>query len=155
MNLTYRCPKCDQATRSDVTTSDHPVVCNCCGYQLPLPADVCSDKVNACLICGGKELFIRKDFNQRLGLLVIFAGIAASTVTYFFHMNYTTFGILGATAIADFFLYYFVGNLLECYRCHAEFRGLLGLAGHNHFDLEVYERYRQQAARLAEHSDTP
>ena len=150
MNLTYSCPKCEEATRSDVSSQDQPVECNSCGHALPLPGDFEADRIDSCLVCGGTELFIRKDFNQRLGLAVIIIGFAASTVTYFFHMRYATFGILGATAIVDFFLYHFVGNLLECYRCHAEFRGLLGLEAHNHFDLEIHERYRQQAARLAD-----
>ena len=152
MNLTYSCPQCERATRSDVTTSEQPVICNACGHELPLPQGLDCEEVDQCLVCGGSELFIRKDFNQRLGLFCIFAGIVASSVTYFLHMRFATYGILAATAAVDFLLYYCVGNLLECYRCHAEYRGLVGLDGHNHFDLEVHERYRQQAARLAEAS---
>ncbi|MCP3692303.1 MAG: hypothetical protein GY917_08930, partial [Planctomycetaceae bacterium] len=34
-------------------------------------------------------------------------------------------------------------------RCNSEFRGLDN-ENHSYFDLEVHERHRQQAARLAE-----
>ena len=64
-------------------------------------------------------------------------------------------GILFATALIDVVLYVVMGNVLECYRCHAQYRGLPSLEGHEGFNLEVHERYRQQAARLRQHPHTP
>jgi hypothetical protein len=43
-----------------------------------------------------------------------------------------------------------VGDSLVCYRCQAEYRQLPSLAEHGPFRLETHERYRQQAARLAQ-----
>lgn len=106
-------------------------------------------KLNRCLICGNNELFIRKDFSQRLGLLIIFIGFTASSIAWFNYWTYTTYLILFGTALLDLVLYSLVGNLLQCYRCHSQSRGL-ATENHQYFDLEVHERHRQQSARLAE-----
>ena len=54
------------------------------------------------------------------------------------------------TAVLDALLYLLMGDVLTCYRCHCEYRGAEGLEEHAAFDLEVHEKYRQQAARLAQ-----
>lgn len=59
-----------------------------------------------------------------------------------------SFAILFGTALIDVILYIVMGNLLECYRCHAQYRGLGDMAAHGSFNLEVHERFRQEAARL-------
>ncbi len=66
------------------------------------------------------------------------------------HQMMATYAILFATAAVDFVLYFFTGNALQCYRCQAEYRGVEGLEKHEPFNLETHERYRQQAARLAQ-----
>jgi len=92
---------------------------------------------------------VRKDFPQRLGVGIVVLGFAASCVTWYYHHILLTFGILFATALVDLLLYVLMGNVLECYRCHAQYRGVEGLEDHPPFSLEVHEKHRQQAARLA------
>jgi hypothetical protein len=104
--------------------------------------------VHRCLACGGSELFARKDFSQRLGVTIVVLGLAASCIPWYFHYWYATYAILFGTALLDVVLYFVMGNVLECYRCRAQYRGVEGLDEHGGFRLEVYERYRQQAARL-------
>ena len=55
-----------------------------------------------------------------------------------------------ATALVDVLLFVLVGETLVCYRCGAEYRDLDSMAAHGPFSLETHERYRQQAARLAQ-----
>ena len=93
---------------------------------------------------------MRKNFSQRLGVTIVVAACVASAITWGFHMRYATYGILFAAALLDFAFYLVVGNLLQCYRCHTEYRGLVGLEHNEPFSLETHERYRQQAIRLAE-----
>ena len=56
-------------------------------------------------------------------------------------------GLAGAILI-DLMLYHMVGNLLQCYQCHSEYRDFPASADHENFDLVVHERHRQQEARL-------
>ncbi len=59
-----------------------------------------------------------------------------------------TYAILFVMALIDVLLYVLVGNLLQCYRCQAQYRGVAGLEGRERFHLETHERHRQQVARL-------
>jgi len=105
-------------------------------------------RLNGCLVCPSDQLFIRKDFPQRLGVTIVCVGFLASSVAWFYHQVILSFGILFGTALIDVILYIVIGNLLECYRCHAQYRGLGDMAAHGSFNLEVHERFRQEAARL-------
>jgi hypothetical protein len=93
---------------------------------------------------------VRKDFPQRLGLMIIVMGFVASSVALAWHQNVVSLAILIGTAALDAVLYLVTGNVLTCYRCHSEYRDVQGLEQHPLFRLDVHERYRQQAARLAE-----
>jgi hypothetical protein len=95
-------------------------------------------------------LFVRKDFPQRLGVAIVVLGFAISCVTWNLYLTNWTFAVLFATAIIDFVLFAVVGESLTCYRCGAQYRQLAGLKDYRGFDLETHERYRQEAARLAE-----
>ena len=77
-----------------------------------------------------------------------------SSIAWGYHMQYLTYGILFTAALLDLGLYFSVGNLLQCYRCHAEYRGLECLDSGAAFSLETHERYRQQAIRTLE-AQTP
>lgn len=151
MNVTFACPNCDAASRVHFHGDTKQIRCEHCSESLIVPdGAIENEQVTRCLICPSLELFVRKDFSQRLGVSIVVAGLAASCVTWFRHEVIWTFAILFATAAVDFVLYFFTGNALQCYRCQAEYRGVAGLEKHEPFSLETHERYRQQAARLAE-----
>jgi hypothetical protein len=146
--VSARCPYCDNilSQRLDV---GRRLECPACHKTL---TDHCPDlddpaQPARCVACPSTELFVRKDFPQRLGVGIVLAGFAASTFAWYHHQVLWSFGILFLTALVDVVLYLFMGNVLECYRCHAQYRGLASLSGHAGFDLEIHERYRQQAAR--------
>src|SRR5262245_37147663 len=111
---------------------------------------VTDSDVRRCVACPSEELFVRKDFPQRLGVGIVVVGIVLSTITWYYHYVYLTFGIFFATAAIDFVLWLVMGNVLQCYRCQAQYRGVAGLDQHGGFDLETHEKHRQQLARLAE-----
>ena len=109
---------------------------------------VVGDRVQRCLACPSTDLFVRKDFPQRLGVLLVAIGIIGSSIAWHYGNLWWTFGILFATALADVVLYLVVGDALMCYRCGALYRGVAEMDTHGAFDLETHERYRQLAARL-------
>ena len=150
MNVTFACPKCEKTSRLPLE-QEHPLACPQCDWKATDSlAAAEGELLETCLVCGCRELFLRKNFSQRLGIAIVVVACVASAITWGFHMRYATYGILFAAALLDLALYFLVGNLLQCYRCHAEYRGLPGLESHAAFSLETHERYRQQAIRLAE-----
>ena len=151
MNVTFACPECDQTSRHTIEPANQQVVCTPCQHVLvtSMPAGAV-ESIERCLLCGCDELYVRKDFSQRLGLMIVVAAMVLSSIAWGFHWRYTTYGILFAAALIDVALYFSVGNLLQCYHCRAEYRGIPELEQGEPFSLETHEKFRQQEARLAE-----
>jgi hypothetical protein len=155
MNVTFACPRCEESSRVEVTLADPALACPRCDVQIPIePGTIREDGLEQCLVCGSRDLFIRKDFPQRLGVGIVVAGFVASSIAWSQYMTVLTFGILFATALIDVLLYLVVGEAVVCYRCQAQYRRMEGMEQHGAFSLETHERYRQQAARLAEQRQT-
>jgi DNA-directed RNA polymerase subunit RPC12/RpoP len=151
MNVTYRCPSCEQTVRSAFTAESADLVCPACTHKLTIPSDaVSNERIDRCLVCPSTDLFARKDFPQKLGVGLVVFGFVASSIAWANYQVFWTFAILFATAVVDLVLYLVMGESLTCYRCHAQYRGSLEIERHGGFDLETHERYRQLAARLQE-----
>lgn len=96
-----------------------------------------------CPSCGCGDLFIRKDFPQRLGLaIVMIAGAAFLWLAAFRSSFYIGAIVLFAAAVIDAALYLFVPRITVCYRCRAEFRAHPLNPNHHGFDLATGEKYR-------------
>jgi len=97
-----------------------------------------------CPKCGCRDLFIRKDFPQKLGLGIVvvaavsFLVLSAKRETFFWGVV-----VLIVAAVIDAILYAFVPRLTVCYRCRTEFREHSINPEHGGFDLAVGEKYRQ------------
>ena len=151
MNVTFRCPHCDQIDRVNFDENTQSMACPHCGEKWSVPEGAVSgDKLWRCIVCPSTELFIRKDFSQALGVAIVVAGFVISSVFWYYRMPLWTYGVLFATALIDVVLYLVVGNVLHCYRCQAQYRGVPGLENHEAFNLETHEKHRQQKIRLAE-----
>ena len=151
MNVSYCCPHCDQGVRLHFSATDTELDCPHCGHAIAIPAgSIQGERVNRCVVCPSTDLFLRKDFPQRLGVGIVTVGIVGSCITWAMSEITLTFAILFATALIDVVLYFTVGNVLHCYRCQAQYRGVPGLENHGGFDLETHEKHRQQKIRLAE-----
>ena len=158
MNITYACPACDAGVRLEFDSDSRELACPHCSKRLAIPADgVEGTRVKRCLSCPSTDLYVRKDFPQRLGVALVAIGIIGSSIAWY-HMDvYWTFGILFVTALFDVLLYSLVGDALMCYRCQAQYRGIKEMDSHGSFDLETHEKYRQLLARLPateEHKST-
>jgi hypothetical protein len=156
IGVTFRCPHCDRLVELPLDPWPLELACPACGARWPVPADAMADgKLRQCLVCPSRDLFVRKDFSQRLGVTIVVAGFAISSVFWYYRMPLWTYGVLFATALLDVVLYLVVGNVLECYRCQAQYRGIPGLEDYAPFDLETHEKHRQQQARLAAAGQMP
>lgn len=174
MRITYACPACHATTSIDRIEDRDSLECSACKAVLPVPPDAFAKRdggetgpprLQRCLACPSLELFVRKNFPQRLGVAIVVAGLAASCVAWANRELMATFGILFGTALLDVVLFLFMPNCLSCYRCGARYSGD-GVAnqhgdpaagGHQFgaFDLETHEKHRQLVARTKQLSSDP
>jgi hypothetical protein len=174
MRITYACPACHATTSIDGIERRTSLACSACGAVMDIPADALAvdhdaparpPRLMRCLVCPSLELFVRKNFPQRLGLAIVVTGLAASCVAWANRELVITFGILFGTALLDVVLFLFMPECLTCYRCGARYSGddvASQLAGghtggrqYGGFDLETHEKHRQLVARTKRLSSDP
>jgi hypothetical protein len=102
-----------------------------------------SEPIDKCPKCECRDLFVRKDFPQRVGLaIVLVAGIAFLVLAARRNNFYLGVLVLIAALLIDALGYFLVGMVTVCYRCHAEFRDLPINPAHGAFELSIAEKYR-------------
>ena len=154
MNVTFACPACQKTIRSEVSAATSELACPHCPQIIQMPGDaVASGRLERCLVCPSTDLFVRKDFPQRLGVALVVIGFLGSSIAWANYQVFWTFAILFITALIDLVLYIVMGESLTCYRCQAQYRGFESMESHGGFNLETHERYRQLAARMNNRSN--
>jgi hypothetical protein len=127
------------------------LVCPHCAQQIQVPnGAIEGGQIRRCVVCPSTELFLRKDFPQKLGVTLVILGFIGSSIAWANYRVGLTFAILFITALIDLALYIVMGESLTCYRCHAQYRGFHDSPQHSGFNLETHERYRQMAARMTQ-----
>ncbi len=149
MNVTFACPECEHTAVAALAADAETVACPHCGARVAVPKGAIEGgRLRRCVVCPSSDLYVRKDFPQRLGVALVVVGFAASCVAWYYHEPFWTFAILFATAFVDVLLYVVCGDALQCYRCGAIYRAVPGIGEHAPFSLDVHERHRQAAARI-------
>ena len=96
-----------------------------------------------CPACGCRDLFIRKDFPQKLGLgIVVVAAVAYLVLAASRQSFYLGVIVLIVAILIDAVLYWFVPRITVCYKCRREFRDVPINPAHEGFELAVGEKYR-------------
>jgi hypothetical protein len=144
VNISFPCPECEYPARVALTG---PVEWRCphCDHLLKLPAP--DPALPVCAICGGRELYKKKDFPHTLGMAILVGACLASTITYYLYEKWWTWAFLIGSALFDGILYLLVKDAIVCYRCEAHYPGVTATAEHKPFELTIYERYRQEKIR--------
>ena len=124
-------------------TGDETFACPRCRreYTLRDTATLVRDHVlRKCALCGGEEMFIRKNFPQVTGLLIV---LVAGLISFLYLRTNTAlaYGVLAAAMLADAIIYYLVGVVTVCYRCRTEYWGAARNQNHDWFDLATSEKY--------------
>lgn len=149
MLIQFDCPKCLKPAHGEVTSASRGVMCSDCGWTKPLEEGAVQNETPVrCLVCGCSDLWRQKDFSPRVGVTVVAIGIAISTWFMMQMQPELSLATLMVFALADMILYAVMRDRLVCYRCHARYRQVPHLEQVALFDLEVNERYRQEAIRL-------
>ena len=139
----FKCPGCEIEVEASPTTLA-ALKCPACDRKLDLrpTASVESGQmVDTCASCGHDNLYIQKDFNRALGLVIVVAGVLLSL--FFFARNapfYAMLALVGMAAV-DALIYFLVGEVTVCYACHAIYRGFDPNPAHAPFDLAKLEKY--------------
>jgi hypothetical protein len=96
-----------------------------------------------CPACGCRDLFVRKDFPQKLGLaIVVIAAVAFLVLASSRQSFYLGVIVLIVAMLIDAGLYWFVPKITVCYKCRSEFRDVPVNPEHERFELAVGEKYR-------------
>jgi len=126
MQIIAKCPKCDAGLAVSAADAAAAIKCGGCGREITLTISEAlrtDQSVDRCPVCAGQEVYIRKDFDPKVGLTVVIIGALISAVFYWFERDFIAYGILGGAALIDLFVYGRLKFVTVCYRCHSEFRG--------------------------------
>ena len=126
MDIVAKCPQCDAGLPLHASGAPQLIACGSCGKEMPIevsPALRADEAVDQCPVCAGHDFYIRKDFNPKVGLLIVIVGAAISGVFYWFKRDFIAYSILGFATLIDLLIYGRLKFVTVCYRCHSEFRG--------------------------------
>ncbi|HEX4348020.1 MAG TPA: hypothetical protein VHZ73_10630 [Vicinamibacterales bacterium] len=149
MDIVAICPKCDAGLPVAADEAPAAIKCGGCGKEIPLDisdALKSGTLVDRCPICDGRDFYLRKDFDPKIGLGVVIVGGLISAGFYWYGKDLIAYSILAAATLIDLLIYGRLSDVTICYRCHSEFRGgypekKVGFDLHTADVLEVeYER---------------
>jgi hypothetical protein len=148
-SIHFKCKACEDEILLTPSETDR-VTCPHCkqSIEVSMNASILNRSlVTACVSCGHDAFYVQKDFNRRLGLAIVSAGIAASI--YFFATGSPIYAMstLALTAAVDFLAFSLVRNVTVCYSCHALYRGFEKNPEHEPFDLKKLEKYGGRTPR--------
>ncbi len=95
-----------------------------------------------CPVCGCGELFVRKDFPQAIGFIIVLLAAVIAMVMFATRQVLWGFLVLGLVTLIDAIIYVFSGRCLVCYRCRSEYRDLQIPRDHPGWELSTGEKYR-------------
>ena len=127
------CGGCDAPVGLRLEGRPETVACPRCGRREPLALDPAgpAPRLDRCQRCGFERLYVQKDFNRTIGLVVFVVAALLSVPTW-------GLSLVAATLI-DLGLYYGLGDVTLCYACGAQHRGFARNPQHTAFDLHVAE----------------
>lgn len=151
--VNFACGMCGNGLVLPLDASTAPIDCPRCGTRAALAFPDGPGERRRCAACGSDALFVQRDFNRLLGLLIV--GVAALFAVK------TRFVSLLAAAAIDLALYRLLPRITICYACDAVHRGVPVNPVHTAYDHHVEDRHkvdkskRQVAAQAwrREHGD--
>ena len=135
--IAFRCPGCGTETTANL--EGHGRCANCAAEpSLALSPSLTQRRVvERCAACGGEQLYVQRDFNQKAGLAIVIVGAALAPFTPYY-------ASLFVAALIDAGLYMLLPEITICYRCQAHYRGFARNPSHQAFDLHLAEQYEMK-----------
>jgi len=145
MRATFYCPGC-LTSREHTEPDAGEGACAKCGrvYAFRPEGSAGAQGIERCAFCDNRAFFLQKDFDQRLGCLIMGASLAlALLVGWKFGWIWFT-PVLLSTVLIDWIVAARIHPVTICYRCDAEYRGVPIHPGHKPYDPHVAERYAEK-----------
>ena len=95
-----------------------------------------------CAACACPKLYVQKDFNRNVGLLIVaVTALISGVVLMLTHSTIWAMAVLGVVTVFDAFIYRLLPIVTVCYRCEAVHRGLPKNPRHEGFDIHTAEEF--------------
>ncbi len=145
MRTRYYCPDC--LTARDFPPEESGALrCAKCGrdYAARFDGAASSEGIERCVFCGNTGFFLQKDFDQRLGCLVMGASLAAALVVGW-KVGWIWFTpVLLVSVVIDWIVAARIRPVTICYRCDAEYRDMPVHPRLKGYDPHVAERFAEK-----------
>ena len=146
MDIRFRCPECRHLNQCEaIAVSDWQ--CPACEHRSRLAGAPADQSLRTCAVCANADLYRKKDFPHWLGMTILAVACLGSIIPYWLYHQWLTWTILIGSAFIDGLLYLWVGDVVVCYRCQAQYRGLQASTEHKPYELGTAERFRQERLR--------
>jgi hypothetical protein len=137
MEVEFLCREC---SRSNQIESDNPqemVACSGCGKNYDSFSGFVneSNSLQYCGICGCRDLYTQKDFNRKIGCMIVLIGAVLAPFTKLIS--------LFVCAAIDLILYRILPFITVCYRCKCIYRDFTPNPAHQGFNLGINDRYNE------------
>jgi hypothetical protein len=145
MRVRLRCPtkSCRHYCETAVDAETREVRCPACGRSSHWNTGAMpSGMLKRCPLCDCEEMFVRKNFPQRVGLLMVVAVGLVSCWLFAHGELLWSLGVLVGLVLVDLVIYALVSKIAVCYRCRAEFLDAPDDPEREGFDLATSEKYR-------------
>jgi hypothetical protein len=107
------------------------------------PSVIAGSRVDACSRCGTTAFYVQKDFDQRIGCLVLGVSAAIALGVSWRFGGIWFVPVLLAVAAVDFVLARRVKPVVICYRCDTEYRDVPDVSLVRAWDPHVAERFAE------------
>ena len=135
--IARHCPQCKQYQTIDLSP-ETTLHCPQCKMEWGKVTTI-EGVLESCPACGCRQFYTSKDFNQALGCGIMLVGIILVPWTY---------GLsLPVFALVDWLIHKNIPNLINCYKCGSEFRGLKDTKNFKSFLHHIglkYDKFRDQ-----------
>ena len=142
LSVDWRCPKCEKPGTHEFA-SGRTLACGHCDHSVSLaerslgPDSEILNPLPYCSVCDYDRMFAQKDFNRKIGLVIVVIGAVLSPWTY-------GMSLLVCMGL-DYGLYRFVPEITVCYGCDAIHRGFAHNPLHRAHDPLLADRYKRQS----------
>lgn len=107
-------------------------------------------RLRRCPVCGCPDLFVRKQVPQLTLFAAPIVAAIVAMVLYGFGMLWPALAVLAVVVLVDLGIFLYIPRVLECYRCHTQFRGMPISHRHPRWEKGLADRYANEAAQSRE-----
>jgi hypothetical protein len=145
MRARHYCADCLTA-REHGENESGDFTCVKCGkpYTASFDGSAGAEGLEKCAFCGNRAFFLQKDFDQRLGCLIMAVSLG---IAFFvgWKAGWIWFTpVLLVSVVVDWIVAARIRPVTICYRCDAEYRDVPVNPRHKGYDPHVAERYAEQ-----------